>query len=370
MAWEDVKSTGSLDAANEEVRVAMPSVGSVAFQITATFTATITFEASVNATDYVAVSATNLNSGAKSTTATTTGIYIVHAPGARYIRARISAYTSGTAVVYATATTAALQSQAVGTGSGSAVDTELPPAVAVGDNITAENSPTIIAFQYGYDGSNWDRNIVHPNSIDGRGTTLSGPVVQGYNMGFNGTSWDRTRTELSPYPTGTQRVVAGGYTDVVSGTLTRPANTTAYAADDEVATASTSPLSLNLARANGLSGLIVGATLIYSNNPSTTPQFRLLVFDQTVTLAGDNAALALSDADAAKCIGFIDFNTSQPAAAGTSGALIMIGSIVNPISFEAASGSQAIFFALVTKNAFTPIANSETIEVRVRVEAN
>jgi hypothetical protein len=169
---------------------------------------------------------------------------------------------------------------------------------------------------------------------------------------------------------GSLRVVGGGYTDVISGTLTRPANTTAYTAEDEVGTNSTSPLSLNLARYNAATGYITSATLIYSSNPTVTPQFRLIITDQTVTLAGDNAALALSDADAAKAIGFIDFFAVQAGATGTSGATIYKGSMSEPIPFEAGAATQAIFFTLITKIAFTPIANSETIEVRIGVELN
>lgn len=171
-------------------------------------------------------------------------------------------------------------------------------------------------------------------------------------------------------PLGSARMVAAGYTDVISGVLTRPANMDAYAAEDEVATATTVPLSLSLARYNGGTGLIVGATVIYSSTPTTIPQFRLLFFDQTVTLAGDNAAIALSDAHAAFGIGLIDVVTTQGAAAATAGSLICVGAPTAPIAFRAQSGVQTIFVALITKNAWTPIANSETLTIRVRVEQN
>lgn len=62
----------------------------------ATFTATITFEGSMDGgTTWYSVRAVNMASGTPATTATTAGNYFVTAPGVGIVRARISAYTSG-----------------------------------------------------------------------------------------------------------------------------------------------------------------------------------------------------------------------------------------------------------------------------------
>ena len=160
-----------------------------------------------------------------------------------------------------------------------------------------------------------------------------------------------------------QPVQAGGYAKKPSGTLTRPANMTAYTAEDEVATNGTSALAISVARVNGGTGFIVGGRLIYSSNPTVTPQFRAILFNDAVTLAGDNTPLALSDADAAKFIGYIDFTASQPGGSASSSNLMIGGAPIAPIAFETQSGVATIYVALITKIGFTPIANSETIQI-------
>ena len=68
-------------------------------QVTGITTATITFEATIDGTNWVAVLATNLNNGTDATTATANGLYRITCLGLRQVRARISAWTSGTITV-------------------------------------------------------------------------------------------------------------------------------------------------------------------------------------------------------------------------------------------------------------------------------
>jgi hypothetical protein len=70
----------------------------VTFQVTGITTATITWEATIDGT-WVAVQATNLNSGTAATTATADGLYRFTCLGLMQVRARISAWTSGTITV-------------------------------------------------------------------------------------------------------------------------------------------------------------------------------------------------------------------------------------------------------------------------------
>ena len=169
------------------------------------------------------------------------------------------------------------------------------------------------------------------------------------------------------------RVGAGGYAKKPSITLTRGANTTAYTIGDEVATASTAPTAITVARVNAGTGFIVGGRIVYSNAPAVTPDLAILLFSETVTLAGDNAQLNLSDADAARVLGVL---YTQRALAGaysagapsTAGSLIMGLAPVAPIAFEAVGGTATLFVAVVTLNAFTPIAASETLLVCLDVD--
>ena len=367
-AAEDTKASGSLTAADGAVRLSMPAVGSVAFQITGTFSATITFEASVNGTDFVAVPATNLNSGAKATTTTATGIYIVHAPGARYIRARVSAYTSGTAVVFGNASLAPLQSGALGTGTGTTSDTELPAATTFdvnnGNAIVA--APQVGALLHLYDPIDSVVKLVRPaRSVtdDSPGGANAAAAL----MLWDGTDFDRGRAETTPYPTGTQRVVAGGYTKIVTATLTRPANTTAYASGDEVTdTGGTIRTFTSAARASGLSGVITGANASFSSNWAVKPSLELWIFDTTSTPITDNSAFAPTDGVNDTLLGIIPLSTTyQGDATGSTGNFAMDSGQVN-IPFVTV-GSANLFGRLVIRNAGQAGANSDTIVIRLRV---
>lgn len=68
-------------------------------QVTGITTATITFEATIDGTNWVAILATNLANDTTATTTTADGIYRITVLGLVSARARISAYTSGTITV-------------------------------------------------------------------------------------------------------------------------------------------------------------------------------------------------------------------------------------------------------------------------------
>lgn len=175
---------------------------------------------------------------------------------------------------------------------------------------------------------------------------------------------------------GDLRVIAAGHVPAApTCTFTRGANTTAYTIGDEVGTAGTAPTSVTVARLNGGTGVVLGAQVVYSSYAAVIPQLVVMLFSATVTLAGDNAQLNLSDADAALCIGMIPLTASQsgqysagaPVAAGNT---IFVGAPTGPIEYVAGASVQTIFAALITLNAFTPIANSETAILTLRVENN
>jgi len=65
-------------------------------QITGTFVGTVTFESSLDGANWVAVQAVNLNDGTVGTTATAPGLYRIPTAALADIRARVSAWTSGT----------------------------------------------------------------------------------------------------------------------------------------------------------------------------------------------------------------------------------------------------------------------------------
>lgn len=72
-----------------------------AMQVSGTFVGTVTFEATVDGTNWVAMRCVNLGTGDIATTATAPGIYqLQDAHGLHKVRARISAYTSGSISVF------------------------------------------------------------------------------------------------------------------------------------------------------------------------------------------------------------------------------------------------------------------------------
>jgi len=74
-------------------------LASLVMQVTGTFVGTVTFEATVDQTNWVAVQTINLNDGTVGTTGTAAGLYACVVAGLKQVRARISAYTSGSITV-------------------------------------------------------------------------------------------------------------------------------------------------------------------------------------------------------------------------------------------------------------------------------
>jgi hypothetical protein len=65
---------------------------------------TITFEATIDGTNWLAVLFTNLTSGTAATTATADGLYRATVTGLKQVRARLSTYSAGTIIVIGVAT--------------------------------------------------------------------------------------------------------------------------------------------------------------------------------------------------------------------------------------------------------------------------
>lgn len=73
----------------------------VATQVTGTFVGTVTFETSLDGTNWVATGVTPAAGGAVASTATAPGLWVLTPNGVNLYRARVSAWTSGTITVLA-----------------------------------------------------------------------------------------------------------------------------------------------------------------------------------------------------------------------------------------------------------------------------
>lgn len=101
MAATVLKSQQITVAAQDDAAtvIGLPSPGAVAVQITGTLSATITFEATVDGTNWVAFNMVPAASATAASTATAVGAWSANTGGYAGIRARCSAYTSGSPVV-------------------------------------------------------------------------------------------------------------------------------------------------------------------------------------------------------------------------------------------------------------------------------
>lgn len=162
----------------------------------------------------------------------------------------------------------------------------------------------------------------------------------------------------------TDPAVAVGFTAVVPGnaTLTRPADTSAYASGDLVANSVTAgsvvPLNFSAARVNGETGVIVGARLQKSGTGVTNAAFRLHLFTiiPTWTASGDNSAMSANTQALAKgYLGFIDIPAMigfQDCAWGTG----VPDNFRSSLPFAAAAESQLVYGVLEARGAYTPVS--------------
>ena len=161
----------------------------------------------------------------------------------------------------------------------------------------------------------------------------------------------------------------GGALVVATATFARPADTTAYAANDAVSNGDPSVLMTfaGLARVAGGSGYITKARIV-TDQSANTAAFRLWLYTiSNPSVAADNAAFTLSWANRANRIGYIDFPALATEGTGSDSASALADTI--RLAFQCAAGSQALYALLETKSAFTP-ANAQNFYVELTAEQN
>jgi len=145
----------------------------------------------------------------------------------------------------------------------------------------------------------------------------------------------------------------GGKSVQKSASFTRPADTTAYAANDAIADSTSVPTLLsfaNCANANAGQGYIV-KTRLMTNQKTCTARFRLSFYHTAPSPVNDNAPKPMLYANKDKLIGRIDLDpcttedTSSDAAFSLSTALM---------PYVCAAADTTIYCILTTLDAFTP----------------
>lgn len=160
-----------------------------------------------------------------------------------------------------------------------------------------------------------------------------------------------------------------GYGTTITSTATRAADTNAYVANDAWSDSASAPTAggytlTGMGRASGGSGIISDILIVSSNDPATLLQGELWLFDSAPTAINDNAAFALSDADAIKLVAVIPFTlvTSQ-AGSGTNSIAHITGINVG----YTCVGSANLRYLVKVKNAYTP-ANAESLTIRAKIQ--
>jgi hypothetical protein len=165
----------------------------------------------------------------------------------------------------------------------------------------------------------------------------------------------------------------GGRFTVAFATLTRPGDTTLYAAKDVVANSTTSPTVVTfsgMARVNGGGGYIVKARLL-TNRSTDTEQFRMHLYNVAPSGIADNAQMPLLWTNRANRIGFLDFPALSTEGTGSdsSYALLAPGNTNFPLPFVCAAGNSSLYAIFETTTSFTP-ASGQSFYIELTADVN
>lgn len=217
-------------------------------------------------------------------------------------------------------------------------------------------------------------NVVEGATTDAAVTTNAAGTLSGKLRGLVAILadvWDSTNHRLKVDGSGVTQPV-GGAISRLTGTFTRPADATAYAANDVVSNnaTTTTPITLSGAvRANAGTGYIVGCR-VATNLKGITPRMRVHVFNaNNPTVAADNAANKSVYADIAKRVGTFDLAAMTTGADATNSDMSAATDWTLRIPFKAAAGDTALYVYLETLDAFTP-ANGQAFTVELLIDQN
>ncbi len=160
----------------------------------------------------------------------------------------------------------------------------------------------------------------------------------------------------------------GGYTVKKISTITRPADTTTYAAGDAMTDSTSAPTVAtitNAVRNKGWSGIILNATLIDSASPTLAGEFEVWLFDTTFTADNDNAAFTPTDAECLTVVAIVPFSSALSYVGTASGNRVYQSDPINR-GFVCASDSTTLYWALIARNAYVPIS-AETFSLRLTI---
>lgn len=154
-------------------------------------------------------------------------------------------------------------------------------------------------------------------------------------------------------------ISAVGLQVITTASFTRPADTTAYAAQDVVSNSTSVPSVLtfsNAARVNGGTGLILSARHLKNSTTTTGATYRLHLYTAAPSAINDNNPFTLLYANRAIRIGFIDFN-HQTGGTGSDSTNALTTFVNLPFVCDAVSTS--LFGILTVTSAYTPTSGEQ-----------
>ncbi|MDQ0305346.1 hypothetical protein [Ancylobacter polymorphus] len=167
---------------------------------------------------------------------------------------------------------------------------------------------------------------------------------------------DGIESTLATLATSANQDIQNAGIKTATTSITRPADTTAYTAGDAIANSTSAPSAggfvfSGIARASGKSG-IMADLVVTSSNPAGGLSGEVYIFDSSVTAVNDNAAFAISDAEAKTLVAKIPFTLS----ANTNNSSAQVTNLA--IGFETV-GSANLYFLVRATSAYTPISGEE-----------
>jgi hypothetical protein len=161
--------------------------------------------------------------------------------------------------------------------------------------------------------------------------------------------------------------MVGDFTRVLSSSITRPADTTAYASGDLVANSTTAgsvtPFSWPVTTKLGGSGMVRRVRIRKSGTSTTNASFRVHLYNASPTPSnGDNGAWLTNKAD--NYMGYFDVTVGQAFTDGAAGnGAPAVGAEVN---FDLLLNTVIVYGLLEARGAYTP-ASAEVITVSLEV---
>lgn len=153
----------------------------------------------------------------------------------------------------------------------------------------------------------------------------------------------------------------------VSDSITRPANTTAYASGDVVSEVTSNEhfTFQMLTPGRKQTGTIVSAVITDSLYAATGPDLELWLFNKDIANVADNEPAAITDAEIANLVGIIDIPTASWQKPGAANNAQVITGLNLP--FRCLDSNMYLYGQLIIRNTYTPPGNSEVITVYLDV---